>query len=51
MDKPTITALIEEATKKHEKAKKRFLKHDNHEDMHEMEAWEHAISWLQEKLK
>lgn len=51
MDIYTLEELLDEAKKSHKKAERKFNKWDNHEDMHEMEAWEQTIHWLKEKVK
>ncbi len=50
MDKATVRALIEAAKKNHKRAERRFEKHDNHEDMHEMNRWEATAGWLEHYL-
>lgn len=51
MDIYTLEELLEEAQKAYRKAEKKFNKHDNIDDMHEMEAWEHTMIWLGQKVK
>jgi hypothetical protein len=50
-DHPTIARLREEARRNYHRARRRFLKWDNHDDMKEMECWLAALNWLKEKTK
>jgi hypothetical protein len=43
----TIQALLKDAKKQHRRAEKELEKYDNSDDMREMEAWAHAIAWLE----
>lgn len=45
-----IETLLKDARKQETRARKAFEKDDNIDDMHEMEHWQHAIEWLEEKL-
>lgn len=49
-DRKTLEGLIDEAALRREKAKKAFDKHDNSEDMAELEAWDFVLEWLNGKL-
>ena len=51
MDIYTLQELLDEAQKNFKKAARKFKKWDNHEDMHEMEAWEQTVDWLKEKIE
>jgi hypothetical protein len=50
MDQKTLKALIAEAQKRAKKATAAWRKHDNYEDMKEMETWIEMTGWLQSKL-
>jgi hypothetical protein len=50
MDAITLKELITEAQKNHRRSKRLFEKHDNSEDMHEMETWASTVVWLKSKL-
>jgi hypothetical protein len=50
MDTKTLKALIAEAKKRGKKATEEWRKHDNHEDMKEMEMWIDTAGWLKSKL-
>ena len=50
LDRKTLESLIDEASLRREKAKKAFDKHDNHEDMRELEGWEFVLEWLNGKM-
>jgi hypothetical protein len=50
MDPKTLKALIAEAKKREKKATAAWRKHDNYEDMREMEMWSDTAGWLESKL-
>lgn len=50
MDSKTVKELIAEAKKNERKARSEWMKHDNSDDMHEMEMWSAAVGWLTGKL-
>ncbi len=51
MDKETLKALTEEATKEARRSRREFEKHDNSEDMHAWERWTATVAWLREVAK
>lgn len=51
MSEADLLALIREARTNRNKAERRFMKDDNHEDMREMEQWAATVEWLESKLK
>ena len=46
-----LEKLLDEAKAGLKKSTKEFEKHDNHEDMHEMWAWQHTVDFLKKHFK
>jgi len=51
LDKATLEALIEEASKNYEETNAEFEDSDSVDAMHDSEHWAKTIGWLTEKLK
>lgn len=50
VDIKTVEVLLVEARSKLRRASKAFKKHDNTDDMHDMENWQTVVNWLEGKL-
>lgn len=50
MDKETLKMLLKEAKKNARAAEREFNKHDNTDDMNDMDAWLKVVDWLTDKI-